>query len=133
MSNEINNAQDVLNSRDIFKRIEELEDIRDSLLENNVLAEWEESDEYIEFTQLTDFIKGFRGYGGEVEWRGYWYPTTLINDIYFVDYINQFLEDCGDIPQDFPAWIVIDWEKTAENIKQNYVSSEFDGVTYWAR
>jgi hypothetical protein len=133
MSNEINNAQDVLDSRDIFKRIEELEDIRDSLLENNKLAEWEESDDCIELAQLQDFIDGFRGYGGDEEWRGDWYPVTLINEVHFVDYTQELLEDLGDIPQDFPAWIVIDWEKTAENLKQDYTSSEFDGVTYWAR
>jgi hypothetical protein len=133
MSNEINNAQDVLNSRDIFKRIEELEDIRDSLLENNTLAEWEESDEYIELAQLRDFINGFRDYGGDVEWRGYWYPVTLIREDYFVDYTRELLEDLGYIPRDFPAWIAIDWKKTAEDFKQDYISSTFDGVTYWAK
>lgn len=39
------------------------------------------------------------------------------------DFAEQMAEDCGDIPKDFPSWIVIDWEATWEcNLRYDYFS-----------
>lgn len=141
---EITNDADILDSRDIFARIEELEEEKESALENvpeseygnpdnQAWAEWEDSDEYTELKHLEAFIEEFKGYGGDEQWRGDWYPVTLIRDSYFAEYTEELLKDCGYISNDFPSWIEIDWEKTAKNVLQDYTSAEFNEVTYWAR
>lgn len=142
----IDNNQDILDSRDIFERIEELESIRDSFFEDNNITpneignmnnpkyvEWEESDDAKELNDLSSFMEDFKGCGGDEQWRGDWYPVTIIRDSYFEEYTEELITDCGYISKDFPSWIAIDWEKTANAVQQDYTSAEFDGVTYWAR
>lgn len=144
MNTEIDNTQDILDSRDIFARIEELEQEKESMLENVPESEygnrenaewvaWEDSEEFLELKNLSDFMEEFKGYGGDEEWRGDWYPITIIRDSYFEDYTEELVTDCGYISRDFPSWIEIDWKSTAENVQVDYTSAEFDGVTYWAR
>ena len=43
------------------------------------------------------------------------------------------LKGCGYISDDFPSWIEIDWEATAENVKQDYSELEYEGETYFYR
>lgn len=33
---------------------------------------------------------------------------------------EELITECGDIPKDFPHYIIIDWEATARNIMQDY-------------
>lgn len=42
-----------------------------------------------------------------------------------VDFTQELLESCGDIPKDLPAYIHIDWEATAYDIMMDY--TEIDG------
>ena len=55
-----------------------------------------------------------RGYGGDEQWRGGWYPVTLIADEYFTEYAIDMLKDCGELPANIPHYIVIDEEATAK-------------------
>ena len=41
--------------------------------------------------------------------------------------------DIGDLPKDLPAYIVIDWDKTANNIEADYTTVDYDGVEYLIR
>lgn len=52
---------------------------------------------------------------------------------YWVDYVQEMLEDTGDIPKDLPHYIVIDWESTARNIQYDYVSIDVGGTDFWIR
>lgn len=36
------------------------------------------------------------------------------------EFTQQLLEDCGDIPENLPAYIHIDWEGTARDIMMDY-------------
>lgn len=36
------------------------------------------------------------------------------------EFVQQLLEDTGEIPKDFPAYIHIDWEGTARDIMMDY-------------
>ena len=56
--------------------------------------------------------------------------VTLIPESEFVEYAEQLCIDCGDLPRDIPHYIVIDWEATADNIKQDYSDIDFEGKTY---
>lgn len=139
MTKTIENTEDVLDIRDIFERIEELEteikEVEESFETSaNVESLEEDRDELQEeLNKLTSFVGEFEGNGGDEEWRGSWYPVTLIRESYFTDYAEEFVKDCGYISNDLPSWIEIDWEATAENIKVDYSEGEFDGVIYLAR
>lgn len=131
MPNDIDNSQDYLDVRDIIARVEALEDDRG----DTEHAEWAAANEFEaeELETLTALLSDMAGYGGDEQWRGDWYPVTLIRDSYFTEYTQELCEDCGDVSKDLPRYIEIDWEKTARNIRMDYTSTEFDGVTYWYR
>lgn len=120
MKHEISNQDDVIDSRDIESRIEELE----AELEDSELS----AEDYEELQTLRALAKDGEEYSPD--WN---YGSTLIRDSYFVDYVQEMLEDCGDIPKDLPHYIHIDWESTARDVRVDYTPIEFDGVTYWVR
>lgn len=119
---EISNTSDLLDVRDIIERFEELEEI-----------EVKSDDEDQEYQSLEKLLDDLRGNGGDEQWRGDWYPITLIHEKYFVDYCEELVSDIGDLPREIPSYIEIDWDKTAENIRQDYFSVDFDGEEYWTR
>ena len=120
--NEISNTKDVLDVRDIIERFEELENI-----------EIKNDDEDQEFQTLQTLLDDLKGNGGDEQWRGDWYPVTLIRDSYFVDYCEELVSDIGDLPREIPAYISIDWEETADNLRVDYSFVEYDGVEYLYR
>lgn len=139
-------TDDMLNVRDLIERYEELESERDSFFEdrdlpdsergnaeNPIWEEWEKSDEAKEMNQLQDILDELKGCGGDEQWQGDWYPVTLINSDYFTEYTEELLEDCGYIPKDLPWWIVLDMEKTADNVKQDYTTIDIDDETFYYR
>jgi len=122
----LDNGQDVIDSRDVIARIEELTDERDALDgDEDKLAEFDESDEGEELKALKSLAEDAEGYAPD--WN---YGAALIRESYFVEYCQELLEDIGDLPKNLPHYIAIDWEKTAENIKVDYTEVDFDGVTY---
>lgn len=117
MTNTIDNKDDVIDSRDVIARIEELKNQPD-------IGE-EELDELNTLLALAG--------EGEIYAPDWEYGATLIRDSYFVDYARELLEDCGDIPKDIPHYIAIDWDQTAHNIRVDYTPVDFGTVTYWVR
>ena len=128
---EFNFTEDMLDVRDLIERYEELESEKETTLDgvpenqygnkrNKKWRAWENSDEFEEMKQLQDILDELKGNGGDEQWRGDWYPITLINSDYFTEYTEELLKECGYISNDFPSWIEIDWEKTAENVKIDY-------------
>lgn len=120
----MDNMSDLLDVRDIIARVEELEPMVDEIGEGEHIAEWK---------ALTKLLLELKGCGGDEQWRGDWYPVTLIRDSYFTDYTRELLEDCGTIPKDLPHWVEIDWDATARNVQTDYGAVDIDGVTYWYR
>lgn len=125
---ELDLTAEVLDVRDIIARYEYLED---AVLSKPV-AEVDD-DELAEALTLGKVLEDLKGAGGDEEWRGDWYPVTLINDSYFIAYTQELLEDCGYIPKDFPHWIAIDWEQTARAVKDDYALIEIESNDYWYR
>ncbi len=113
---EITNTQDIIDSRDIIARLEELGDV----LRNSY-----EQEEYIQLKRLAK-----AGQEASEDWQ---YGATLICDLYFREYTKQLVLDIGDLPRDIPSYIVIDWGATADNIRQDYTEVDFDGETYLVR
>jgi hypothetical protein len=123
-----NGSDDIIDSRDIVERIEELEaelagyDAPEAFDAN-------QPDAASELNALRAFVEEIEQYAGDKASDG----ITCVKDSYFTDYAQQLLEDCGEIPKDLPHYIEIDWEATAINIRVDYTSCELDGKTFWIR
>ena len=111
----ISNSDDVIDSRDVIARIEELEDSDDD-------------DDKEELDALKALAEEAKGYAPD--WH---YGATLVRDSYFTEYAEELCKDIGDLPKVIPHYIEIDWEATARNIQQDYTEVDFDGVAYWIR
>ena len=94
----------------------------------------DQDDLFAELTELETLLDDLRGYGGDEQWEGDWYPSTLIRDSYFREYAQELAEDRGMIP-DNNAWpcTCIDWDQAARELRMDYTSTEFNGTTYWYR
>jgi hypothetical protein len=106
-----------------FKAAEEALEVFDS--EDNEDAE--------ELATLTALLDETRGYGGDHQFEGDWYPGSLIRESYFTDYCEQLVKDIGDLPDETPGYLAIDWGKTADNLRVDYSEVEYDGITYLYR
>lgn len=136
MTTVIDNSADLLDSRDVIARIEELEASRDAFPEAaDTTAEgggtWAEEcpEDAAELAVLTALAEEAEGYAAD--WR---HGETLIRDSYFEDYARELAEDIGAVKSDMSwPYTSIDWEQAANELKQDYTSVDFDGVTYWVR
>ncbi len=144
----ITNTDDLIDVRDIIARVEELEEERGDLQsatddcdsaeqEREAIAAldaWNESDEAAELATLSELLSDLAGCGGDEQWRGDWYPVTLVRDSHFTEYAQELADDIGamDTAATWPH-TCIDWEWAARELQMDYSSVEFDGVTYWYR
>ena len=90
-----------------------------------------DADEQAEFAKLEELLSELCGNVGDEQWRGDWYPVTLIRDSYFEQAMDDLLEECGDIPKDLPCYLTITVDYEA--LQMDYTSADIDGVTYWYR
>ena len=133
---EISNGEDILDTRDIIARVEHLEQLRqpgpvDLGPYDNECAQ---DDLFAELATLEDFLEQLKDNGGDEQWRGDWYPVTLVRESYFKEYAQELADDIGAIDSE-ASWpnTCIDWDKAAWELKMDYTSAEFDGVTYLFR
>lgn len=144
MPSDISNTDDVIDSRDIIERIQELQDERDAFVMDAAdpqgnewpdnwtdAKEWAEQNPDVaqELAALMDLQDEASGYSDD--WEG---GSTLIRDSYFEKYAQELANDIGSASNDLP-WpqSCIDWEMAARELQQDYTSVDFDGVTYWIR
>lgn len=153
---DISKFDDIIDSRDVIARIEELQDEHTAL--EDTLTEAEEAldafdpeqgggdeaelhqnvhhartaleawDGAAELATLEALAKEGEQYAPD--WR---YGATLIRESYFERYCEELVEDIGDMPKGVPSYVVVDWEATARNIKVDYTEVEFDDITYLVR
>jgi len=138
-------GDDIIDSRDIIARIEELHEERETLSEELTKAvdeedgaefrrlsaecqEWEQ-DQGVELEELEIFARECSGYAPAWE-----YGEALILDTYFEEYARDLTEDLGDVDHDAP-WphSYIDWEKAADALRMDYTAVEIGRYTYWIR
>ena len=103
---------------------ESFEDIR---FEEEEIESWKEyfEEELKEIEEIDDIENEF---GSEFE-----YGVTLVDVDDWEEYVEELLEDIGYIPKDFPNWIEIDWEATANNVKVDYTEVTYQGNSYLGR
>jgi len=130
----ISNNDEVIDSRDIIKRIEELEDRLEELNDPDATEPLAE-DEQTEKEEVEQELKALHTLEEEASGSPDWQcGETLVRDSYFAEYAEQLAEDTGAISRE-AQWPLncIDWEEAAEQLKQDYMSADFDGVEYWIR
>lgn len=121
---EISNTDDLIDSRDVIARIEELREQMDD--DDSPELDADEQEEYNALVALQEQAEGYAA-----DWR---HGETLIRDSYFTEYAQELAEDIGAVKDD-TGWPGrhIDWDAAADELKQDYTAVEFDGVTYWVR
>lgn len=113
----VSNSDDIIDSREVVDRIEELKysNDKDDIEELRILEE------------LADEASSNCNEWGE--------GAQLIRDSYFTEYAREFVQDMGDLPSSLPSYIEnnIDWDGVANDIQDDFSSVNFDGVEYWIR
>ena len=140
----------IIDTRDLQKRLEELEDELGALQEavndaDEALNECEEGEHHEPFTALNEAtaeledwqeenleeLEELRTLRDEIpEWR---YGEALINDDHFVEYAQDLAEDLGMGRNQPWPYSCIDWDRAADDLKMDYSSCEYQGETYWFR
>lgn len=155
MTNPIDNTQDLIDSRDIIERIEDLEAALQEAYEatkekgetNLDFDEWREaviSDQSAahenEFWDDAKELRALQALAKECDHVSDWaYGETLIREDYFTKYIENLIDDCYEMPKEMNSgnWpyrhMTIDYEAAAEEAKIDYEEVDFDGVTYFIR
>lgn len=137
------NADDIIDSRDVVKRIEELEGAFEaaglnwsklipSASDYDAQGHEEGSEaevRAVELKALKDLEDEATNYSED--WR---HGSTLIAESHFTQYAEDYAGDLGAINED-ATWPAnhIDWEAAATELKQDYTEVDFDGVTYLVR
>lgn len=119
-SNQLDLTADIIDARDIIARFEELEEAQDT----------PEAKE--EFILIATILNELCGYGGDEQWRGDWYPVTLIRESHFVEYCAALVCNSYDL-KGIPSFVHIDWEATSREMRVHYSEIDIDGATYYYR
>jgi hypothetical protein len=161
MAKSIYNSQDLIDSRDVIKRIEELEEDRENLQfaideaqEALETADVDKDDErpdspYANLRKAVedaiynleswddsddaDELTALKNLAEDAGSSPGWnYGETLIRDSYFEEYAEQLATDICDMGK-AEGWPFrhIDWEAAAKELKQDYFTVDFDGEDYW--
>jgi hypothetical protein len=149
----INNTDDVIDSRDVISRIEELEDLKkivDDCYERlGILISEEDEVKKVDAARADleaakeDFseeeeveLADLQSLAEEASSSSDWdIGEMLIHDSYFEEYVKELASDIGVISEDLNEWPIrhIDWEEAADELKQDYIEVDFDGETYWIK
>ena len=122
MTDEINNMQDIIDSRDIIERIADL----------SALASYGgglDRDEEAELVALIALESEGKDYTPDWECG-----VALIRDSHFKEYAEKRADDLGLINPD-ATWpnSCSDWEQAARELQYDHTALDFDGVIYWVR
>lgn len=128
----IENTEDIIDSRDIISRIEELESCLEDHNSDPTGGHWSDED--------SAELAALQALAQEAEDSPDWiHGETLIRRSYFVDYIAELINDCYEMPKEMNSgqWpyrhMTIDYEAAANEAEQDYMSVDFDGVEYLIR
>ncbi len=158
--NDVNNSQDVIDSRSVIDRIKDLESDKEDLqsaideakqavadfvpledpeeneqaLEDLNVALQDANnalDDWVDASELAALLALQEECEGYSDWT---YGETLIRESYWETYVQEFAEDIGAIKTD-AGWpyTCIDWERAAKELAYDYTTVTFDGVDYYIR
>lgn len=126
-------ASDVFDVRDVFERLDYLNDILEDATEEQAETSGL-SDEWSERVKISTFLDDVRRHGGDAQYNGDWYPAFFVADSHFTDYAREFADDVGAVNRDLEwPYTCIDWEKAAQELQTDYSSINIDGADFWYR
>jgi hypothetical protein len=116
---DINNRDDLIDSRDVDARIADLLDVEE--------RDTEEEAELKALEALRDEAQGY-----SPDWS---YGSTLIRDSYFEEYAKELADDIHGKAMREATWPFdyIDWTAAADALKEDYAQVDFSGEAYWVR
>lgn len=124
---DISNSADIIDSREVVERIEELTSERD-YFEPEGDETWADAnpDDAEELAALEALAEEGEG---AADWN---HGATLIRDDYFEQYARSYADDIGAYNPS-ATWPLnhIDWKAAAEELQAGYFNVDYDGVTYW--
>lgn len=126
----LSNRHDIIDSRDVIARIDELE----SDLEEYDVADVAKNDEH-PFQDDAIELQILRALAEEGESSPDWnHGETLIRDSYFKYYAQDLAEQLGLMTSN-QAWphTCIDWDHAVSELQMDYTCVSYDGVDYWLR
>jgi hypothetical protein len=135
LSEAVDDAQGAYNDADEDETTDEQrEELGDELAGARKALQEFDAEDGEELEKLTKLLDELRGYGGDHQFEGDWYPQTLIAESDFEEYARDFAEDIGAIPDD-AQWpcTCIDWEKAARELQVDYSSVTYEGTDYLYR
>lgn len=116
----MDNTTDIIDSRDVIDRIEELHEIHTMTIA-----------ESLELSRLRSLAGQGVQYGEDWE-----YGCSIIRHSYFVEYIKNFVDEIDGIAiENAPEWMTqaIDWDKVAEYFSSDYTEIDYAGEVYYVR
>lgn len=126
MTNEISNTDDMIDSRDIIERIDQLDG---RAFDHDDLTDDEKSE-----------LKALKALAVQADSCADWgYGEALIRHSYFVDYIKELIDDCYSMPKEMTSgewpWrhVTVDYEAAAKEAECDYTFVDFGGVEYLIR
>lgn len=136
---DVSNADDIIDSRQVIERIEELEarfvcdcdPVGEVHADDcNCMADPLDADEERELDVLRALAVEGEGFS---DWS---YGETMVRDSYWEEYAQEVANDLGYMDaENAGSWPFncINWERAARELQMDYSSIDFDGVTYWIR
>lgn len=123
VTTDISNYADTLDTLDIIERLDDI----NAALENfsaDYSDKQERNDWLLEQKTLTVLLEEV----GDESCHG----VTLIRDSYFKTYAMELADEIGAYDRDL-KWPLtcIDWDQAARELRYDYTSVDYDGVTYW--
>lgn len=126
MTEEIHNGLDLIDSRQVMARVEELTSQHDEYHNAEEGVTWTDEDQ-AELITLEALVK--QGEALE-DWV---HGVTLVRYSYFTEYARDYAHDLEYVKGDNPLLDHIDWESWADALHQEYTELDFNGVEYFAR
>lgn len=149
MSKEISNTDDTIDARAVEDRIAELEfEISSAVMADNDLSDeqWDELSNPEKEEKINawaakgnqsdvDDLRSLQAFGDEIDDSAIRNHETMIREDHFETYARELAEDLEGKAVRDAQWPFncIDWEKAANELKQDYTSADWDGVTYYYR
>lgn len=124
--NETEQNMDVIDTRDLQDRLEEIQ--TELVLNLEILTAEEAKELQAERAEILAVKEEVDGYAGDTFQDG----VQLIAMEDFPEYIQELLEDTGDVPK-LPWYVEVDWAATADHLRVDYTEVEFQGTTYLFR
>lgn len=135
---EVNNTYDVIDSRDVFEKVDELESEIGGLKEDSSYLEdlYNPGTLESEIDELEEELKPIKAFADELKEASTESQDgeTVVRGSFFETYAQELADDLG-LTTDSDTWPLyhIDWDAAADSLKQDYTEVDFDGVTYFIR